>query len=102
MKTREAVILLETMCAVPARTMTREMFRLVRAAARRAQRAYPGMSGYYDPEFVGPRAQPGEYIFRPAFMADVVPQSKRLQEKVENIFPKERYSIEYFATLGCQ
>lgn len=89
MQTNQAINYLETLAAnpIPAREMSKAMFRLVRAAARRAQSAYPGMSGYYDPEFEGPRADPSQYIFWPASISAQIPQSTRLQSILAERFP---------------
>lgn len=89
MKTRQAINYLETIAAhpIPTREMSKAMFRLVRAAARCAQRAYPGMAGYYDPEHTGPRANPADFIFWPASMTDQIPQSARLQAMIKERFP---------------
>lgn len=77
MTNAQAIDYLETVADIEPREMSRAMFRLVRAAARRAQAAHPGMAGYYDPEFHGPRAEPWRYAFWPA--PDTVPQSPRLR-----------------------
>ena len=89
MQTNQAIDYLETVAAarIPARQMSKPMFALVRAAARRAQQAYPGMAGYYSPEFHGPRANPSDYGFFRASAQDVIPQSPRLQALLAQRFP---------------
>jgi hypothetical protein len=83
----QAIGHLETLAAnpIPAQEMSKAMFRFVRAAARSAQRAYPGMGGYYDPEFSGARADPHKYLFWPAGRAAMIPQSPSLQERLAGL-----------------
>ncbi len=89
MHANQAIDYLEIIAAnkIATSEMSRAMFRLVRAAARIAQRAYPGMSGYYDPEYTGQRADLLPYLFPQASTADKIPQSPRLLALLEDRFP---------------
>jgi hypothetical protein len=104
MQTSQAINYLETLTAnpIPAREMSEAMFRLVRASARRAQSAYPGMAGYYDPEFEGPRAQPWKYISWPASITETIPQSRRLQSMLAERFPLPDPFVDLCSMLGVQ
>jgi hypothetical protein len=102
MQANQAVDYLQTCQAIPARAMSKPMFRLVRAAARCADRAYPGMAGYYDPEYNGPRANIDAFRFAAPWAADVIPQSPRLQAMLAKRFPIDDAwsNANFFAKLG--
>ncbi len=104
MQTNQAINYLETLAAnkISPREMSKAMFRLVRAAARCAQRAYPGMAGYYDPEFEGARAEPWQYIFWPASITETIPQSARLQSLLAKRFPLPDPFDDLCSLLGVQ
>jgi hypothetical protein len=53
--TSQALDYLETTIDIPSREMSKAMYKLLNTCARIVQREYPGMSGYYDPEFEGKR-----------------------------------------------
>jgi len=78
MKVAQAVSYLESVNAIDPRDMSKCMFKLVRAAARRAHAEYPGMAGYYDPEVPCVRAEPWKYRFAPAYYTQTLPQSAKL------------------------
>lgn len=85
----QAIDYLEAVADIAPSEMSRGMFKLVRSAARRANSAYPGMAGYYDPEYTGPRADPARYAYFRAWGADVIPQSSRLQDALAKAYPIE-------------
>jgi len=80
MNTNQAISYLAAVNEIPTRDMSKAMFRFLRSAARCALREYPGMNGYYDPEYEGPRADANRFRFAPA--ATTVPQSLELQYRI--------------------
>jgi hypothetical protein len=93
MKSDQAISNLEAINTIPVREMSKAMFRMVRASARCAQRAYPGMAGYYDPESVCVRAQPWNFLFPKARYTSTIPQSQKLLGKTAKPTP------DFFASL---
>lgn len=87
MTREQAIDYLETTAHISPRTMSRAMWTCLRACARLAQRHYPGMAGYYDPEYNGPRAEPWRYLCPRARILDTIPQSERLRQRVTHTFP---------------
>lgn len=87
MNAAQAISYLAAVNEIPTRDTSKAMFRFLRAAARCANRQYPGMAGYYDPEFEGPRAEPARFRFAPATLTSQIPQSARLQDAIAKQFP---------------
>ena len=81
-----AILDLETLASnpIPTRSMPKAMFQYARSCARLVHSKYPGMRGYYDPEYDGPRADPSKYLYRPAFFSATIPQSTKLMEKISS------------------
>ena len=88
MNTSQAIDYLEAVNDIAPREMSRPMFKLVRAAARIAQRTYPGMRGYYDPESDCVRAEPWKFLFGRVWYTKTIPQSKRLLELTAPKYPE--------------
>lgn len=83
MNIAQSINYLETInsAGITAREMSPAMFRLARAAARRAASKWAlDMAGYYCPEYEGARAEPWKFLF-PACQ-NTIPQSERLQRLV--------------------
>lgn len=93
MNTNQAISYLAAVSDIDVRDTGKAMFRFLRAAARCANREYPGMAGYYDPEFEGPRAEPARFRFAPATLTSQIPQSRKLQDALAEKFP----SVDPFA-----
>ncbi len=85
--TEQAVDYLTATIDIPAREMSRPMYQLINSCARVVQRTYPGMSGYYNPEYSGPRVDLSKRLHFPARVTDVIPQSPRLLKLTEKKYP---------------
>jgi hypothetical protein len=79
--THQAVDYLTVTANIPARDMSRSMYRLLNSCARVVQRNYPGMAGYYDPESDDTRIDLSKHLHWQARITDVIPQSPKLQAK---------------------
>ena len=87
MNANQALSYLAAVNEIPTREMSKAMFRFLRSAARCANREYPGMAGYYDPEYEGPRALPSRFVCFPASISATIPQSRKLQDALSAKFP---------------
>lgn len=82
MNTSQAFDYLDTTKSIPVRDMSKAMFKILRACARIVQRQYPGMSGFYDPEYAGTRINLQKHLFWPALRESIIPQSEALLKKL--------------------
>lgn len=60
--TSQALDYLESTIDIPCREMSKAMYKYLNSCARIVQRAYPGMAGYYDPEFSGQRIDLSKHL----------------------------------------
>jgi len=60
--TNQALDYLESTAGIPAREMSKSMYKLLNSCARLVSRTYPGMIGYYDPEFSGQRIDLSKHL----------------------------------------
>lgn len=78
--TDQAADYLEATASIPARSMSRAMYKMLNSCARVMQRNYPNMAGYYDPEFSGSRIDLSKHLHPQAQISSIIPQSPRLLE----------------------
>lgn len=83
----QAADYLTATAAISVREMSRPMYKLLNSCARVMQRTYPGLAGYYDPEFNGRRIDLTKHLHRPASVTAVIPQSPRLLELTAAKYP---------------
>jgi hypothetical protein len=74
----QAIDYLTATISIPVRDMSRPMHTLLHRCARSVQRTYPGMAGYYDPEYSGPRIDLSKHLMWPSRGTQIIPQSQRL------------------------
>jgi hypothetical protein len=60
--TSQALDYLESTVNIPAREMSKAIYKYLNSCARLINRTYPGMIGYYDPEFNGQRIDLSKHL----------------------------------------